>query len=243
MPRQPRVPGEYLHIIVRGIGKQILFEDTTDREKYISYMRKYAAETGVVLLAYCLMENHVHLLVRDLNAAIPVFMKKMGVSYAQYYNWKYDRMGHLFQDRYKSETISDDAYLLSAFRYILNNPLNAGICQAEKYPWSSYYEYGKDNSLTDTKILCDMIGDETDFRRFMQQPDDTEHMEAECHKKDDVWALATIQKLLNVSSGTQLQQYDRKQRDEALALLKKKGLSIRQLERLTGINRGVIQKA
>ena len=135
------------------------------------------------------------------------------------------------------------AYLLYAFRYILNNPLNAGICQAEKYPWSSYHEYGKDNSLIDTKILCDMIGDETDFRRFMQQPDDTEHMEAECHKKDDVWALATIQKMLNVSSGTQLQQYDRKQRDEALALLKEKGLSIRQLERLTGINRGVIQKA
>ena len=68
-------------------------------------------------------------------------------------------------------------------------------------------------------------------------------MEADHRKKDDAWALAVIQKTLHVPSGTQLQQYERQQRDEALSLLKKKGLTVRQLERLTGINRGIIQKA
>ena len=108
-----------MHIIVRGIGKQILFEDDSDRRTYLSFLKKYRGETEITIFAYCLMENHVHLLIQDRNGAAPLFMKKMGVSYAQYYNRKYDRIGHLFQDRYKSERIEDDAYLLTVFRYIL----------------------------------------------------------------------------------------------------------------------------
>ena len=243
MPRQPRMTGEFLHIIVRGIGKQILFEDTSDREKYLSFLQKYSSEMRIDILAYCLMENHVHLLVRDAHTAISGFMKKMGVSYAQYYNWKYERTGHLFQDRYKSENITDDTYLLSVFRYILNNPSKAGICQAEAYPWSSYHEYGKSSGLTNTEMLYEMIGNDADFQRFMEQPDNSEHLEADIRRKDDTWALEMLQKELHITSGTQLQQFDKEKRDAALALMKKKGLSIRQLERLTGINRGVIQKA
>lgn len=243
MPRQPRTAGEYLHIIVRGIGKQILFEDTRDREKFLCCLQKYAAETSISILAYCLMENHVHLLLHDPSSVTPLFMKKLGISYARYYNLKYERSGHLFQDRYKSEAITDDAYLLSVYRYILNNPLKAGLGSAEKYRWSSYCEYGRSGCITNTKILREMIGDEAAFLLFMHQEDNAEPMEAERPKKDDAWALATLKRLLNVQSGTALQQYDRPRRDMALALLKEKGLSIRQIERLTGINRGVIQKA
>lgn len=243
MPRQARTAGEYLHIIVRGIGKQILFEDSADREKYLLLLKRYSAGSEITILAYCLMENHVHLLVRDTSAAISVFMKKMGVSYAQYYNRKYDRLGHLFQDRYKSENISGDQNLLSAFRYILNNPREAGLCRVEDYPWSNYHEYGKEGGLTDTRMLYAMIGNEAELQSFLQREDDATHLDADTHKKDDAWALAMIQKELHIKSGTQLQQMERLQRDEALAFLKSKGISIRQLERLTGINRGVIQKA
>ena len=88
-----------------------------------------------------------------------------------------------------------------------------------------------------------MIGNEAEFRQFMQWDDETEHLEAELRKKDDAWALETLQKELKLINGTQLQQFEKKQRDEMLALLKKKGLSVRQIERLTGINRGIIQKA
>lgn len=243
MPRQPRNAGEYLHIIVRGIGKQILFEDTSDREKYLSFLQRFSVELHIDILAYCLMENHVHLLARDAHTSISGFMKKMGVSYAQYYNRKYARTGHLFQDRYKSENITDDIYLLSVFRYILNNPSKAGICQAAAYPWSSYREYGKCTGLTNTEILYEMIGSEADFEQFMAQPDISEHMEADARRKDDTWALEILRKELHIISGTELQQFSREKRDASLVLLKEKGLSIRQLERLTGINRGVIQKA
>ena len=76
MPRQARETGEFLHIIVRGNGKQILFEDDSDKVKYLSFIEKFADETEIVILAYCLMENHVHLLLRDSQAKISVFMKK-----------------------------------------------------------------------------------------------------------------------------------------------------------------------
>lgn len=243
MSRKPRTAGEYLHIIVRGIGKQILFEEKYDNEKYLAYLKRFASETGITVLAYCLMENHVHLLLRDDRSEIAVFMKKTGVGYAQYYNKKYERTGHLFQDRYKSENITGEAQLLSIYRYILNNPFKAGICRAEDYPWSSYHEYGRTNGLTNTEMLCELIGDENAFRSFMRKSDDVEHMEAEARKKDDAWALTTLQNALNIVSGTQLQQFDKAQRDEAIVLLKEKGLSVRQIERLTGINRGVVQKA
>lgn len=137
----------------------------------------------------------------------------------------------------------DDAYLLCVFRYILNNPVKAGISRAEVYPWSSYHEYGKGNGLTNTDVFCDLIGNAERFHAFLHQTDSTECMEAESLKKDDAWALDTLQKTLNIKSGTCLQKYDRKQRDEAIRLLKEKGLSVRQLERLTGISRGTIQRA
>ena len=243
MARQPRITGEYLHIITRGIGKQILFEDQSDNEKYLYFLKKYAEQENITVLAYCLMENHVHLLIRDTQGVISSFMKKMGVGYAMYYNRKYERSGHLFQDRYKSENITDAAYLLSVFRYILKNPEKAGICGATQYRWSSYHEYGKKDGLTDTGMLFNMIGDKESFAQFMMEKDGTEHIEADIPKKDDTWALQTIRDTLNINSGTQIQQFERTQRDEALALLKSRGLTVRQLERLTGINRGAIQKA
>ena len=83
MPRQARQLSEsgYLHLIVRGIGKQILFEDREDRLFFLSRLKRFCAETNVSVLAYCLMENHVHLLVHDQEHSTPLLMKKLGVPY------------------------------------------------------------------------------------------------------------------------------------------------------------------
>jgi len=243
MPRKAREKGEYVHVIVRGIGRQILFEDDADRRKYLLLLAKYRAENGVSLLAYCLMENHVHLLIRDAGGALAAFMKQVGGSYAQYYNRKYERVGHLFQDRYKSEVVDKEEYLLTAFRYICNNPVKSGICNAAEYAWSSYKEYGKKSGLTDTKLLCELIGDKNALNLFLSEESALPCLEVERPKHDDMWALGMIQKILQVKSGTQLQQFAREQRNEALQKLKQHGLSVRQIERLTGINRGIVQRA
>ncbi len=242
MPRQPRNQGEFFHVVVRGIGRQILFENDDDRRKYLALLEKYREENDITLMAYCLMDNHVHLLIRDNNSSLSLFMKQIGVSYAMYYNRKYDRVGHLFQDRYKSEVVDREEYLLTAYRYILNNPEKAGICPAREYAWSSYREYGKPFCLTDTGMLYNLIGDEKALKLFLSQDSELVCLESEKTKHDDAWALKELQRLLQLESGTQLQQFDRQKRNEALQKLKKHGFTVRQIERLTGINRGVVQR-
>ncbi|WP_198543854.1 transposase [Petroclostridium xylanilyticum] len=88
------------------------------------------------------MNNHIHLLLKEGKEAISQAMKRIGASYVYWYNMKYERYGHLFQDRYKSEKVEDDKYLLTVLRYIHQNPIKAGIVEeAIKYKWSSYIEY------------------------------------------------------------------------------------------------------
>ena len=243
MPRQSRILGDYAHLIVRGNGRQILFEDDSDYNYFLLSLRRYRDETGISLIAYCLMENHVHLLVNDSAGATPLFMKKLCISYARYYNHKYSRTGHLFQDRYKSENVQDDAYFLTVYRYILKNPEKAGIARAETYPWSSFAEYGKSGCLTDTSLPVALIGGAENFALFFSAEDKSDCMEDAPIVHDDAWARRIIRETLDGQSGTVLQKLPKQQRNELLFLLKQKGLSIRQLERLTGISRGVVQKA
>lgn len=245
MSRQARQLSDsgYLHLIVRGIGKQLLFEDREDYTFFLWALRRFCTETGVRVLAYCLMENHVHLLVYDSAGCTPQLMKKIGVTYARYFNRKYERSGHLFQDRYRSEAIEDESYLLTVFRYILNNPQKAGLGPASGYEWSSYAQYGDANAFVDTTLLRDLIGDQEQYTAFLAAEHDDDCMEYEPPRRDDAWAKAVIRQCLEGESGTVLQSCDRAKRDAVLRQLKRKGLSVRQLERLTGINRGVIQKA
>ena len=140
MPREARNPGEwgYLHLIARGIGKQILFEEKADFLHFLHLLKRFGDETNVAICAYCLMDNHFHLLVYDPAFSSPLFMKKLEGTYAAYFNRKYERSGHLFQNRYKSKVIDSEDALITVLRYILNNPRKAGISSAAEYPWSSY---------------------------------------------------------------------------------------------------------
>ena len=102
-----------------------------DYQFYLRMLEKYSRETGVAVCAYCLMENHTHLLLYDKEKKIPEFMKKTGIRYSYYFNQKYERVGHLFQGRYRSEPVENEAYLITVTRYILNNPQKAGVCRQE----------------------------------------------------------------------------------------------------------------
>lgn len=232
----------YFHVIVRGVGKQILFEDEGDYRYYISLLKKYSGEMPVTINTYCLMDNHVHLLLRDTDNCLPLFMKKMGVCYAAHYNKKYERTGHLFQDRYRSEVVETREYLLTVFRYILNNPAAAGICPASEYIWSSYRRYDDPDSFVDTDVLRKLIGDWEQYAAFISAGNEDDCLEYNRHDKDDIWAKEKIEEVLGLNSGTVLKGYDRIARDNALRSLREAGLSVRQIERLTGVGRGVIQR-
>ena len=124
--------------MVRGINQQNIFVEDNDYLKYIDTLREYKKEIAFELYAYCLMGNHLHLLIKEGNEEIGNTMRRIGVSYAYWYNRQYDRSGHLFQGRFKSEPVEDDTYFLTVLRYIHQNPVKAGLVNnTEDYKWSS----------------------------------------------------------------------------------------------------------
>ena len=244
MPRTARILSEtgYMHIYTRGNGKQILFEDRNDYIYYLELLRRLSHETNVSICAFCLMENHTHLLIHDKNGHISQFMKILNMTYTMYFNRKYKKTGHLFDGRFKSVPIESEEYLLTVFRYVLNNPKQAKICPTEKYLWSSYTRYGKPESFVDTSIFQELIGDQKDYDAFLNE--EIRFLpELEGYPCDDNWAKMIIRTELHIESGTVLQSYNLEARNDALRLLRKRGLTFRQIERLTGIPRGVIEQA
>ncbi len=245
MPRMARtmsVSG-YMHVIVRGTGRQILFEETEDYEHYLEKMEQYCLETNVYVCAYCLMDNHVHILVHGESSSIVLLMKKIGVSYSAYFNKKYDRIGHLFQDRYRSEPVDEERYLLTVFRYILQNPQKAALCATSEYPWSSYRHYENPPAFMDLSPIWALLGDGKQYEKFIGIETNDNCLEYADLKHYDNWAKQELERCLGLSEGTKLQDFAKKKRNAALLKLKKSGLTIRQIERLTGIGRNIIQRA
>lgn len=244
MPRIARIYSEsgYMHIYTRGNGKQVIFEERDDYIYYLQLLKKYSLETGIKICAFCLMENHIHLIIYDTERIISQLMRKLSSAYSGYFNWKFERTGHLFEGRFNSIPIESEEYLLRAFRYILNNPKKSNICKTEDYPWSSYNRYGFSNSFVDTSVFQNLIGSRKDYEAFIAaEYEDCPELEE--YTRDDNWAKAILRDVLRIKSGTELQGYDKNALDDALRLLKSRGLTVRQIERLTGINQSVIISA
>ena len=254
MARQARLKSKsgIYHIILRGINRQVIFEDDDDKLKFLECLSYYRNVCDYTVYGYCLMDNHVHILIRESKEEIASIMKRIGVRYVAWYNRKYDRCGHLFQDRFKSEAVEDDAYLLVVLRYIHQNPLKAGLVHSlSDYRNSSYYEYINTDQIIDTNFILGMFSIDREqarkgFIRFMNETADNddclEYKEQITLKDEEVIVL--IQKYANVSTPLELQVIKKSERDALLKEIKKiKGISTRQIARLTGISQSVITRA
>lgn len=126
MGRRPRERSEtgIYHVILKGLDGRSLFYDGEDRDVFMDKLRRAREIGGLELYAYCLMDNHVHLLIKE-GEELGVSMKRLTVGYVQFHNKKYGRTGHLFLNRYHSEVVEDDHYLLAVTRYIHRNPVKA----------------------------------------------------------------------------------------------------------------------
>ena len=243
LAREKSSTGIY-HVIIRGVGKQILFEEDEDYYYILHKIEKYKADQDIKVYCYCLMENHVHMLIYDRMDTLDCFMKKIGISYAAYYNHKYNRVGVLIQDRFKSEPIENDSYFSIVFRYIMQNPEKAHICPTKQYKWSSYKEYARNvKGLTDLEFALHYFGGKEALLSFVNVENNDKCMEQDFNRLTDSEAIEVIKRVLTIKSGTIIQSYSRNERDNALIKLKENGLSIRQIERLTGISRGVVYNA
>jgi putative transposase len=141
MPRRPRfqASGAIYHLTSRGTEGRDIFLDDLDRELFLSVLANVAQDRGWICGAYCLMTNHFHLLVQTPNADLAVGMHQLNSAHANYFNRRYDHVGHLFQSRYSSEVIVRESHLLEVCRYIVLNPVRAGLCRRPgRWPWSTY---------------------------------------------------------------------------------------------------------
>ncbi len=257
MPRPARKRSEtgIYHIMVRGINKQKIFCDEEDCQRYLKTLGKVKDLSSCEIYGYCLMGNHVHLLIKETKEHISQIMKRIGTSYAYWYNRKYERVGHVFQDRYKSESVEEDRYLMTVIRYIHNNPVKASMVQKpEDYKWSSCFTYygGREYlpNLVETHVVLDMFSGDTEarkaqFRKFMEQENVDNCLEDERRERaSDDEVRETIQKLLKGESINTLQYIEREKRDDIIHKAKEiKGSSIRQIARVTGVGYNIIIRA
>ena len=184
MPRQARIqsPTGYYHVMMRGNNRENIF--VTDKQKsfFLDSLKKQEEDQLIDIVAYCLMDNHVHIVIKADPLNLAKAIKSTNIKYAMNFNGKWNRIGHVFQDRYKSEAIIDDKYLLQVIRYIHNNPVKAKMVKTlEDYNWSSYNEYVKENSIIKTEqrefILDYFRSNVEQFIVFHKQKDNQEYME------------------------------------------------------------------
>ena len=142
MPRIPRKDLEtnYYHVMTQGINKSFIFNNPEDIKYYIKIMYEVIMDYNIKIKAYCIMNNHAHILLyAELLDDLSKYMQRVNTRYGKYYNKKYNRVGYVFRDRFKSEGIYSKKQLLNCMYYIYNNPVKAGICLSpEEYPYSNF---------------------------------------------------------------------------------------------------------
>lgn len=247
MPRAARKRAEsgIYHTMLRGIDRQMIFEDREDYLRFIDILQECREECGFKLYAYCLMGNHVHILLKVEEESLETIFKKIGGRYVYYYNVKYRRVGHLFQDRFKSEPVEDDAYLLTVLRYIHQNPIKAKLCpKIADYPYSSYAEYLNDSSTIDKDFVLRMLPRE-EYVKFNNAPNTDQCLEIVTMTRyavTDQQARAIIEKYAHCRTVIEFQSLDEKKKERYIKKIYEKGVSVRQASRLTGTSKGLVEK-
>lgn len=158
-PLRIEFPGALYHVLGRGNQKQDIFLDDEDRHVYLKRIQHYKEEIGFILYAYVLMPNHVHLLIETYGEPLSKIMQRVNLTYTQYFNRKYDTVGHVFQGRYKALLCDRDEYLLSLVRYLHLNPVRAHLVEGPRhFQWSSHHEYLNGRpEITDAETILKMF--------------------------------------------------------------------------------------
>jgi len=259
MPRHPRKKSRsgIYHVILRGANRQEIFHKEEDQIRFLTTLKQYKIETGVRVLAWCLMDNHVHLLLKENSTSVSVLMKRLGISYASYYNWTYRTNGHLFQDRFKSEEVETNGYLATVVRYIHMNPVKTGLVRVpEEYRWSSccsyYGEKGEPVDLLESLFVLSLFSPEKDkarnlFREFHERQCDDKCLSAWEEKRrrlTEEEARGDIMRVLGDLEIPQVKSLPGRERDFVLREVKGfDGVSQRQVARILGVSVYLVNRA
>lgn len=239
------------HVMARGINRQEIFMADAEKSEYLKRLQSVRLGVGIGLYAWCLMDNHVHLLLAEPEAegSLAKLMLKLNSGYAAWYNRRHKRIGTLFQERYRSETITGNEQLLTVARYIHQNPMKIG--RSISY-WTSYDDYLSGTGITDTDAVLSLFAAETRTARRLF----SDFMKDDCHIQDERLRFevtqqeraeqrieASIDDILGQGKARRLIHLAKPQRNEQLRRLKDAGFSLRQIEDATGISRNVVARA
>lgn len=247
MPRGPRKQAEsgIYHLMLRGINRQRIFEDENDTERFLEVLASYKETCGYELLGYCLMGNHAHILVKIGPEPLQIVMRRIAAKYVYWHNVKYERVGHLFQERFRSEPVEDDAYLMTVLRYIHRNPVKAGLCgKPEDYQLSSYRDYMGRAGITDIGFILSMVSP-AELAAFTSRDVDDACLdvpEGPKRRLTDEGAAAVVRRISGCGSSAAFQALSVEERDRFLPMILEDGVSVRQASRLTGVPVGIVRK-
>lgn len=240
-PRQYSEEGIY-HTYARGINKQVIFYDSDDKEYMLCLIKKIAKKYSINVHTYILMDNHLHLEITDPLKNLSKFMGQICSLYAKYFNKKYDRVGSLFQSRFGSEIIESIIRFINCCRYIIQNPEKAGICKAKKYRWSSYDLYKLNESWISRDYLLEYFGNTNNLYDFFEKDSDMEFMDLELRPSEQNEYYANkIKKILKIDNPMIPLGWKREKIIEGVRKLRKAGLSMRLIARMTGVSMKLIR--
>lgn len=231
----------YFHVISRGINKQTIFEDDKDYLRYIKYITKYVIVYNVKIISYCLMNNHVHMLLYGNSTEISNFMKCVNQCYVNSYNLRYERIGSLIQNSPKKIPVVNIRYLINVFFYVLKNPARANICQADKYAWNSYKEYFCNSEIIDNSLAKQIYGDIQNLQ-YNIKIDNNINVIWKHNPEKDAFLRELIYKKYKISNMKQIIYLNKTLRNEVILILKEQGMSIKKICSITGLSRGIVQK-
>lgn len=235
------------HIMLRGINRQNIFEDDEDRYKLLEILSYFNSQEKYKVYSYCLMGNHVHLLLQEDEDTISDAVKRISSTYVLWYNKKYKRFGHLFQDRFKSEPVENLGYFLTVLRYIHQNPVKAGtVSNVLETKWTSYYYYISETSFIDIDFALDIFSPNRDiaidlYINYMNEGNKDKCLDLDDTLYVDDKNIILFLKSIGVPSISHLQQMDVANRNLIIKEIKNlESVTIRQISRITGLSKSVI---
>lgn len=249
MARQARLqsPTDYYHVMMRGNNRERIFLKSSQKQYFKDLLREQIEDGPIDLASYCIMDNHVHLVIKADLDDMTKALKKVNIKYAMNFNKERNRIGHVFQDRYKSEIISNDMHLIQVIRYVHNNPVKAKMVEGPNiYKWSSFNEYIKENksrivSKRQKEIILSLNNGIENFLEFHKIEDDNEYLEID--EDRELYRLEKAQSIISayfkekgIFEAKELNKSPIMLEEIVISLLDRTKLSQRKIVSLLGIS-------
>lgn len=253
MPRKPRQhssTGIY-HIILRSVNQHIIFEEESDYQKFLFILSDCITKYNIDIYAYCIMDNHIHILLHSSDDHLSCFFQSLGTRFVRWYNNKYFRSGHLFQERFYSSAVENKSQYLMTLAYIHNNPVKAKICRfPSEYRWSSYNAFfGAKNPIVDIAYSYKEAGSKESLLHYFSTVDASldETLFSEDHRPTnhyftDEKALSMFKEITNLSSTSEVVSLSKPLRNQFIQQFKQEGFTYKQISRLMDVSLTTVKR-